>query len=660
MDGDRKLVRVPVVERRSVVAARAPVVAVGRVGSVGASLQQRLGNRGTQTVAGHIVARFCEATAAPAKAARSGSLSISQPGDAHEREADSVADKVMRMTEAPSAPLASRGLPSAVIQRRCTTCEKEASESKVQRRESAGGAAHIAPSVSASINALKSGGQPLPVSTRAFFEPRFGTDFGQVRVHTDSHAAQAAKSISARAFTAGRDIAFGTGEFSPDSQSGRHLIAHELTHVIQQNASESQRTALPIAPCIGGAVISRFPSPVSFGIYEPGLAVMPPVIKEGYDGKTYTAIKNNWGLSSWERRWQIYDAEDKLLYEDYYTWPKPTQYIPKDVVAKGKAGGSKTPWSVWHEVTETEVPFGGSDPENFPYTYTTFYVYDTWNDFAADPNAKLSDARRIADSDNESGKSGPIDSPLATGTRSLVDYGSVVAMHEAYLREIYNTSIQGITDTARDLVAKGVPQGDVARWANDARNGLKQAIRSDGNAILQKVFEARNLNKYGNKLGPSYEWLYQKYARQGLSPEEINKKIIGNEANIKVNRWSGRLRIAGRIMLGIDIALAGVRVYLAPQREKTKVALEEVARIGGALAVGAVGAKGGAAVGAAVGALFGGAGAAPGAIIGGLIGAIGGAMIGGWLGKSAVKKLYEMFPPSDCVFEGDFTQEDQK
>lgn len=211
------------------------------------------------------------------------------------------------------------------------------------------------------------------------------------------------------------------------------------------------------------------------------------------------------------------------------------------------------------------------------------------------------------------------------------------------------------------MVSKGLPQGEAAKWANEARNILKDKIRTDGNPILKKVFESRNLNKYGNKLGPSYEQLFQKYAKQGLSPEEINKKIIGSsgKANIKVNRWSGRLKVAGRILLAIDIALAGVRVYLAPEGEKTKVALEEVARIGGALALGAAGAEGGAAAGAAIGALFAGVGAAPGAIIGGIIGGVGGAIFGGWLGKTAVEKLYEMLPPSDCVFEGDFKEEDR-
>jgi hypothetical protein len=252
-----------------------------------------------------------------------------------------------------------------------------------------------------------------------------------------------------------------------------------------------------------------------------------------------------------------------------------------------------------------------------------------------------------------------IESPAISGARSVIDYGSVVAMHEAYLREIYDSSARAITDTAKTMVAKGVPQGDVASWAVDARNHLKARIRADGNSILKKVFEARNLKQYHDKLGPSYEQLYKKYAKQGLSPKEINNRIIrgSGKPNIKVNRWAGRLKVAGRIFILIDIAVAGVRVALAPEGERTRVALEEVGRIAGALALGAAGAKGGAAAGAAIGALFGGAGAIPGAIIGGIIGGLGGALFGGWLGKSLVQKLYEMFPPADCVFEGGFIME---
>lgn len=244
MADERASLRKPAVaERRAPAAARvSPVAATAHPAPAARALQQRLGNRGTQAVAGRIVARSSAPSAAPANATRIGSLSISEPDDAHEREADSVADKVMRMAEPPPTVPAPRGLPGTVIQRRCTECEEEGSGPKVQRKKSSASAAHITPSVSASINALKGGGQPLPVSTRTFFEPRFGTDFSGVRVHTDAHAARTASSISAKAFTVGRDIAFGVGEFSPHSRAGRHLLAHELTHVVQQDRSIARTT----------------------------------------------------------------------------------------------------------------------------------------------------------------------------------------------------------------------------------------------------------------------------------------------------------------------------------------------------------------------------------------------------------------------------------
>jgi hypothetical protein len=81
---------------------------------------------------------------------------------------------------------------------------------------------------------LAGGGRPLPPTLRAYFEPRFGRDLGRVRVHTGPGAARATGAIEARAFTRGRDIAFGAGEYAPDRPEGRRLIAHELAHVVQQ------------------------------------------------------------------------------------------------------------------------------------------------------------------------------------------------------------------------------------------------------------------------------------------------------------------------------------------------------------------------------------------------------------------------------------------
>jgi hypothetical protein len=81
----------------------------------------------------------------------------------------------------------------------------------------------------------------LPESTRAFFEPRFGADFSQVRVHTDSNAAESARGVNALAYTLGRDVVFGAGSYAPGTTGGNRLLAHELTHVVQQGHSRIQR-----------------------------------------------------------------------------------------------------------------------------------------------------------------------------------------------------------------------------------------------------------------------------------------------------------------------------------------------------------------------------------------------------------------------------------
>jgi len=181
-----------------------------------------------------LAARAAATTAPPEN------LSISHPHDAHEREAEMMADNVMRMpAPASTQPIRqdlTRISAASAIQRRCSRCEEESKEPNVQRTESAGEAPHVTPVVAQSIGALRGGGSPLTASMRAFFEPRFGADFSQVRLHTDSRAADTAKSINAKAFTVGQHIAFGANQYAPGSAEGQHLLAHELTHTIQQSA----------------------------------------------------------------------------------------------------------------------------------------------------------------------------------------------------------------------------------------------------------------------------------------------------------------------------------------------------------------------------------------------------------------------------------------
>lgn len=94
--------------------------------------------------------------------------------------------------------------------------------------------------------ALRSGGEALPDEVREQFESSFGHSFSQVRIHTGGLAAQSARAVGARAFTVGSDIVFNHSEFQPDNPSGRHLLAHELTHVVQQSALPAHAGALKI------------------------------------------------------------------------------------------------------------------------------------------------------------------------------------------------------------------------------------------------------------------------------------------------------------------------------------------------------------------------------------------------------------------------------
>ncbi len=112
--------------------------------------------------------------------------------------------------------------------------KNEEDEMLQMKESSSAGAPGVSKSVAGRIDGLRGGGEALSASTRAYFEPRFGRDFSGVRVHRGSGTSDVARSLNARAFTVGRDIAFGEGEYAPEASGGRRLLAHELTHVVQQ------------------------------------------------------------------------------------------------------------------------------------------------------------------------------------------------------------------------------------------------------------------------------------------------------------------------------------------------------------------------------------------------------------------------------------------
>jgi hypothetical protein len=151
--------------------------------------------------------------------------------DPLEREADEVADRVMRM---PNPAAAADG----VLQRACEACAEEHGENVGLQRKGAGGAVAVAAAPPIVHAVLRSPGQPLDASTRAFMEPRFGHSFGNVQVHADARASESARAVDALAYTVGSHIVLSEGSYAPQDTAGRALLAHELAHVVQQGKAE--------------------------------------------------------------------------------------------------------------------------------------------------------------------------------------------------------------------------------------------------------------------------------------------------------------------------------------------------------------------------------------------------------------------------------------
>ena len=157
-------------------------------------------------------------------------LEVGEANDSYEKEADSMADKVVQKKEASN--LAQQVTP---IGQRKASKKEEDDKGQVQAKEDGGGNMQDSPKTEEQLNASKGSGSMMSESVQSEMESSFGTDLSNVRVHTDSRAQEMNKDLNAKAFTHGNDIYFGAGNYSPKTQDGKHLLAHELTHTVQQS-----------------------------------------------------------------------------------------------------------------------------------------------------------------------------------------------------------------------------------------------------------------------------------------------------------------------------------------------------------------------------------------------------------------------------------------
>ncbi len=251
-------------------------------------------------------------------------LTLGAVDDPQEAEADAMADKVMNMQMPAAAPVNAAPVSSSVqrkcaaceqesdapimrkcaqceeeklhrspepgmMQRKCAHCEDEEKKGKLQmkplaaviRRSSGGeGTSTVSSEVSAGIGATRGQGSGMSENTQHFMESRFGADFSNVRIHTGDYAASMSRDLNAQAFTVGNDIYFNNGKYSPDTDSGRRLLAHELTHTLQQGASGPDARRKPGHLPISNPVIRRAPDKSA------GTTDGPVMLRSWRDGKS--------------------------------------------------------------------------------------------------------------------------------------------------------------------------------------------------------------------------------------------------------------------------------------------------------------------------------------------------------------------------------------
>lgn len=177
-------------------------------------LQRTAGNQAVQTLirSGALQAKF----------------KIGQPNDMYEQEADRMAKQVMRISE-------------PKVQLKCTGCNKDEKDGvhtkKLSRQMPVTQYQDVPPIIR---EVLHLPGKPLDPVIRAFMEPRFGHDFSDVRVYIEEQAAASAKTLNAHAYTVGQNIVFADGKYAPGTDEGKELIAHELTHVVQQKQNNQR------------------------------------------------------------------------------------------------------------------------------------------------------------------------------------------------------------------------------------------------------------------------------------------------------------------------------------------------------------------------------------------------------------------------------------
>ena len=317
-------------------------------------------------------------------------LKVNQPGDMYEQEADQVAEQVMRRTDVESPVSDNEDETKKSLMRKQST-EPQADAST--------DSSNVSPVVHTVLNS--GGGQPLDTTTRAFMEPRFGHDFSQVRVHTGARAAESAQAVNALAYTAGRNVVFGMGQYQPKTGEGKKLLAHELAHVVQQSKLPSEgiirRTVVPTPPTqrvVSHTQSVKWDLALPRDMIESGLPYTPGT-KSAFNGLKDDMIGST---SFMEQTLHEEAAQDRVQrITDFYieALTKEVARSPKD--DPNQEGNILGIWRLWHnkfydalaleELKQDSTSGETEEPGDYPRPNSPFDLPENQDEDSSQQNA---------------------------------------------------------------------------------------------------------------------------------------------------------------------------------------------------------------------------------------------------------------------------------
>lgn len=443
------------------------------------------------------------------------------------------------------------------IQRKCAECEQE-DEKKLQTKSENNSPQNASTSIENSLSSSKGSGSPLPAATRGQMENSLGADFSGVRIHNDSSSGQMNKDLHAQAFTYGSDIYFNSGKYDANSNSGKHLLAHELTHVVQQgdNSSLIQRRV--------------FGDEITFDSL-PGIPYKARVSGPYSDPAISQALYGNAGHEI------IHDTSDYTII-----------IIDFSLLLER--------WKPFFNSADTthSDQFGLTDEELV--NVGLFALGNVLRTNAADSVGFLRTLYNNGVAEIVSQRANMIRGmlPAESAERIIADLGNNLERSEMVSilqRELSSTQAETI-----------------ARTVSEMRHDLALNTRKAGGMVLERGAEL--IDGVRGQTRPTYEAL----RAAGRSDAEII--ISATKTNHFVNRLPRGMRIAGGVLL---VASAGFSIYLiisADPADRARVAREEA----GGFAGGLIGAEAATAICIGVGIATGGFALIVCGIIGGTVG----------------------------------------